>query len=77
MREGKLELEIVSSKSEVENKRMRRANQKRSEDSCPLSGRESYDRSDSPDRLQINRMRPFHATKKKSAFTKHVSSWSQ
>ena len=54
-----------------------RASQKRNKESRPLGGKEIYDRVDFADRLQTNSMLPFHATKRKSACTKHVSSWSQ
>ena len=55
----------------------KRASQKRSKESHPLSGKENYDRVDFADRIQKNSMLLFHATNKKSACTKHVSSWSQ
>ena len=39
--------------------------------SRPLSGKVSYDRARSPDRLQNNNMLPFHATNRKMAFISH------
>ena len=45
-----------------------------SEEFGPLSGKENYDRVNFADRLQNNSMLPFHATNRKTACTKHISS---
>ena len=64
---------IVQVKGEEE----RRGEQKRSEEFRPPSGKKNYDRAGFADRLQNNGMLPYHATNRKLACTKHVSSRSQ
>ena len=46
-------------------------------ESRSMSGKENYDRFGCADRRQNNSMLPYHATNRKSARTKNVSSWSQ
>ena len=63
--------------SKLKGEEKKRASQKGSEESRPLSGKENYDRADFADRLQSNSKLSFHATDRKVACTKHASSRSQ